>query len=142
MRIKLFEDFSDENKIINDIDDIFVEMRDSGLNYLVSKEGQDISISIYRHISRNAIIDLELLKNCVEMTKEYLSDLGDFTEFYRFGFCWTTDENSQNKSRITLEYTSFPINLDKDLRNNLFISSYKGDFYYEIDGVKIIFKQK
>jgi hypothetical protein len=109
-------------------------------NYLVSKEGQDISISIYRHRSRNAIIDLELLENCVEMTKEYLSDLGDFTEFYRFGFVWGTKGDNLN-SRSNLEYNSFPTNLEEDLRNQTFISSYQGDFYYEIEGVKIVFKR-
>jgi hypothetical protein len=137
-----------DSKIVDDIEDIFVEMHDSGLNYLVSKEGQDISIGIYRHRTMSAVIDLELLKDCVEMTRDYLSGLGDFTEFYRFGYVWNTDSQDSlrgldsSKSRNTLEYNSFPTNLEEDLRNQTFISSYQGDFYYEINGVKIVFKKK
>lgn len=148
-----------DSKIVDDIEDIFVEMHDSGLNYLVSKEGQDISIGIYRHRTMTAVIDLELLKDCVEMTRDYLSGLGDFTEFYRFGYVWNTDSQDSlrgldsSKSRNTLEYNSFPTNLEEDLRNKTFIGSsfltvsqFYGesqiDFNYEIDGVKIVFKKK
>ena len=83
----------DYDKVIDDINDIFVEMWDSDLthviNYvpsgLVFLEGHDaINISIQK--KKNSVIDLDLLRDCVEATADYLSDLGDFTQFYRFGY--------------------------------------------------------
>mgnify|MGYP003479120752 CR=1 FL=1 len=56
-----------DSKIVDDIDDIFVEMWDSGLTHLVSKDGKFIHISILK--KSNIDIDFDLLKDCVEMTK-------------------------------------------------------------------------
>ena len=139
----------DIDKVIEDITDMFVELKDVGINYLVSKEdpyltvkGQD-GIGIILHKNRNdATIDLELVKDCVEMAKDYLSGLFDFTEFYRFGFVWSTSPDSPKGSRSSLECNSFPDDLTKDIRKDLFVSSYQGGFYYELEGIKIVFIQK
>jgi hypothetical protein len=133
-----------DNKIIDDITDMFVELKDSGLNYLVSIHDNKVHIII--HKKYDVIIDLELVRDCVEMAKDYLSGLGDFTEFYRFGFVWSSNPDSPKVNRSSLEYTSFPDDLGKDFdfnaRNNLFVSNYPGDLYFEVDGIKIIFTQK
>lgn len=146
---KLNESLDIDDKVIEDITDMFVELKDAGINYLVSKEdpyltvkGQD-GIGIILHKNRNdATIDLELVKDCVEMAKDYLSGLFDFTEFYRFGFVWSTSPDSPKGSRSSFECNSFPDDLTKDIRKDLFTSSYQGGFYYELDGIKIVFKQK
>lgn len=146
---KVTESLDIDDKVIEDITDMFVELKDAGINYLVSKEdpyltvkGQD-GIGIILHKNRNdATIDLELVRDCVEMTKDYLSGLFDFTEFYRFGFVWSTSPDSPKGSRSSLECNSFPDDLTKDIRKDLFASSYQGGFYYELEGIKIIFIQK
>jgi hypothetical protein len=138
-----------DDKVIENIMDMFVELKDAGINYLVSKEdpyltvkGQD-GIGIILHKNRNdATIDLELVKDCVEMAKDYLSVLFDFTEFYRFGFVWSTSPDSPKGSRSSFECNSFPDDLTKDIRKDLFASSYQGGFYYELEGIKIVFKKK
>ncbi len=140
-----------DDKVIEDITDMFVELKDAGINYLVSKEdsvkGEDglmpMKIGIILHKNRNdATIDLELVRDCVEMTKDYLSGLFDFTEFYRFGFVWSTSPDSPKGSRSSLECNSFPDDLTKDIRKDLFVSSYQGGFYYDLEGIKIVFIQK
>ena len=146
---KVTESLDIDDKVIEDITDMFVELKDAGINYLVSKEdpyltvkGQD-GIGIILHKNRNdATIDLELVRDCVEMTKDYLSGLFDFTEFYRFGFVWSTSPDSPKGSRSSLECNSFPDDLTKDIRKDLFVSSYQGGFYYELEGIKIVFIQK
>jgi hypothetical protein len=151
---KLNESLDIDDKVIEDITDMFVELKDAGINYLVSKEdpyltvkGQD-GIGIILHKNRNdATIDLELVKDCVEMAKDYLSVLFDFTEFYRFGFVWSTSPDSPKGSRSSFECNSFPDDLTKDIRKDLFASSYlrmkcQGGFYYELEGIKIVFIQK
>jgi hypothetical protein len=146
---KVTESLDIDDKVIEDITDMFVELKDAGINYLVSKEdpyltvkGQD-GIGIILHKNRNdATIDLELVRDCVEMTKDYLSGLFDFTEFYRFGFVWSTSPDSPKGSRSSLECNSFPDDLTKDIRKDLFVSSYQGGFYYDLEGIKIVFIQK
>jgi hypothetical protein len=146
---KLNESLDIDDKVIEDITDMFVELKDAGINYLVSKEdpyltvkGQD-GIGIILHKNRNdATIDLELVKDCVEMAKDYLSGLFDFKEFYRFGFVWSTSPDSPKGSRSSFECNSFPDDLTKDIRKDLFASSYQGGFYYELEGIKIVFIQK
>ena len=146
---KTNESLDIDDKVIEDITDMFVELKDAGINYLVSKEdpyltvkGQD-GIGIILHKNRNdATIDLELVRDCVEMTKDYLSGLFDFTEFYRFGFVWSTSPDLPKGSRSSLECNSFPDDLTKDIRKDLFVSSYQGGFYYELEGIKIVFIQK
>ena len=142
------EDDIDYGKVIDDIDDIFVEMWDSGLNYLISKEGNDgIGIGIYKK-KRNVVIDLDLLRDCVESTIEYLSDLGDFSQFYRFGYVWegvntrmTNNGPVDNLStkRDNIEYSSFPYNFIDDVQNK---HALEHRFDYVLEGVKIVFKKK
>jgi hypothetical protein len=139
----------DYGKAIDDIDDIFVEMWDSGLNYLISKEGQDgIGIGIYKK-KKNVVIDLDLLRDCVEATIEYLSDLGDFTQFYRFGYVWEgvntkisnqgNEVNYKSTKRDNIEYSSFPYNFIDDVQNK---HALEHRFDYELEGIKIVFKKK
>ena len=138
----------DYGKVIDDIDDIFVEMWDSGLKYLISKEGQDgIGIAIYKK-KKDIVIDLDLLKDCVESTIDYLSDLGDFSQFYRFGYVservtgkMTNDGPVYTKktSRDNIEYSSFPYNFIDDVENK---HALEHRFDYEIEGIKIVFKKK
>ena len=142
------EDDIDYGKVIDDIDDIFVEMWDSGLKYLISKEGNDgIGIAIYNK-KKNVVIDLDLLRDCVESTIEYLSDLGDFSQFYRFGYVservtarMTNDGPVYDKkqSRDNIEYSSFPYNFIDDVENK---HALEHRFDYELEGVKIVFKKK
>ena len=135
-----------DSKIVDDIDDIFVEMWDSGLIHLVSKDGKNINISILK--KKGTVIDFELLKDCVEMTKDYLSELGDFTEFYRFGYVSkrvTTSMtnngqvNTEVKTRNNIEYSSFPYDFNSDVENK-HVLEYSFD--YELEGIKIVFSFK
>ena len=146
MRIKLFESFiTDTNykdKIVSDITDMFIELKDAGLTCLVSmQDNSTVDIAIYKK-KRDISFDLDLVRDCVEMAKHYLSDLGDLTEFYRFGFVWSTSPDSPKGSRSSLECNSFPDDLTKDIRKDLFVSSYQGGFYYDLEGIKIVFIQK
>ena len=135
-----------DSKIVDDIDDIFVEMWDSGLTHLVSKDGKFIHISILK--KSNIDIDFDLLKDCVEMTKDYLSELGDFKEFYRFGYVYqvvTTRITSNRQIDTTLskrdniEYSSFPYSFNDDVINK---HALEHRFDYKLEGIKISFKQK
>lgn len=135
-----------DSKIVDDIDDIFVEMWDSGLTHLVSKDGKNINISILKKKGIN--IDFDLLKDCTQMTKDYLSELGDFTEFYRFGYlservtARMTNAGTvydKKQSRDNIEYSSFPDNWSEDVENK---HALEHRFDYELDGVKIVFKKK
>jgi hypothetical protein len=133
---KLNESSQEDSKIVDDIDDIFVEMWDSGLTHLVSKDGIFINISILKK-RRDTIIDFDLLKDCVEMTKDYLSELGNFKEFYRFGYVWEGVNKSTKRDNI--EYSSFPYSFTDDVQNK---HALEHRFDYELEGIKIRFKQK
>jgi hypothetical protein len=144
---KLNESSQEDSKIVDDIDDIFVEMWDSGLTHLVSKDGIFINISILKK-RKDTIIDFDLLKDCVEMTKDYLSELGNFKEFYRFGYVSerVTAKMTNNgpvytkkSSRDNIEYSSFPYSFTDDVQNK---HALEHRFDYEIEGIKIRFKQK
>jgi len=122
-------------------------MWDSGLTHLVSKDGNVINISILKKKDIN--IDFDLLKDCVEMTKDYLSELGDFTEFYRFGYVWErvntkisnqgNEVNYKSTKRDNIEYSSFPYSFTDDVENK---HALEHRFDYELEGIKIVFKKK
>jgi hypothetical protein len=145
---KLNESSQEDSKIVDDIDDIFVEMWDSGLTHLVSKDGIFINISILKK-RKDTIIDFDLLKDCVEMTKDYLSELGNFKEFYRFGYVWEevntkisnqgNEVNYKSTKRDNIEYSSFPYSFTDDVQNK---HALEHRFDYELEGIKIRFKQK
>ena len=145
----------DYDKVIDDINDIFVEMWDSDLthviNYvpsgLVFLEGHDaINISIQK--KKNSVIDLDLLRDCVESTADYLSDLGDFTQFYRFGYvservtARMTNNGAvydKHQTRNNIEYSSFPDNFNEDVENK---HALEHRFDYVLEGIKIVFQNE
>ena len=84
MRIKLFESFNDENKIKSDIEDIFVELCDSGFNlqvktwskndwrlrYKASYRGSYITIDIERNDKQ--LFECNILEEYDLMLRDYL----------------------------------------------------------------------
>lgn len=75
MRIKLFEGFSDENKIKSDIKDIFVELIDSGfdLNVITYFTKHQYYVNIQR-IDKE-LFDVDIIKEYDLMLKDYLQDV-------------------------------------------------------------------
>lgn len=138
-----------KDKIVEDITDMFIELKDAGLNYLVSmQDNSTVDITIFNMKSVN-VIDLDLVRDCVEMAKDYLSSLGNFTEFYRFAYRyeWVTTRMTLNggpvddksSSRENIEYSSFPDDFIADVENK---HALKYRFDYKFDGIKIIFSFK
>jgi hypothetical protein len=86
MRIKLFESFTDENKVKSDIEDIFVELCDSGFNlqvktwekddwklrYKASYRGSYITIDIERNDKQ--LFECSILEEYDLMLRDYLDD--------------------------------------------------------------------
>jgi hypothetical protein len=136
-----------KDKIVDDITDMFIELKDAGLNYLVSmQDNSTVDITIYKK-KRDVNFDLDLVRDCAEMTKDYLSDLGDVTEFYRFGYVservtaiMANDGTVYTKKtgRDNIEYSSFPDNWSEDVENK----HGSGFVEYELEGIKIVFKKK
>jgi hypothetical protein len=137
-----------KDKIVDDITDMFIELKDAGLNYLVSmQDNSTVDIAIYKK-KKDVNFDLDLVRDCAEMTKDYLSDLGDVKEFYRFGYVservtgkMTNDVPVYTKKtgRDNIEYSSFPDNWSEDVENK---HALEHRFDYELEGIKIVFKQK
>jgi uncharacterized protein (UPF0335 family) len=75
MRIKLFESFSDENKIKSDIKDIFVELCDSGfdLNVITYFTEHQYYVNIQR--IDNYLFDVDIIKEYDLMLRDYLQDV-------------------------------------------------------------------
>jgi uncharacterized protein (UPF0335 family) len=75
MRIKLFESFSDENKIKSDIKDIFVELIDSGfdLNVITYFTKHQYYVNIQR-IDKE-LFDVDIIKEYDLMLRDYLQDV-------------------------------------------------------------------
>ena len=68
MRIKLFENFSDENKFKSDIEDIFVELCDSGFNLQVKTWTKNTDVIIppwvhYKPSYRGAYTTIDIERN-------------------------------------------------------------------------------
>lgn len=63
MRIKLFESFTDENKVKSDIEDIFVELCDSGFNLLVNTWEKDAWKLRYKASYRGAYTTIDIERN-------------------------------------------------------------------------------
>lgn len=63
MRIKLFENFSNENKVKSDIEDIFVELCDSGFNLLVNTWEKDAWKLRYKASYRGAYTTIDIERN-------------------------------------------------------------------------------
>jgi len=137
-----------KDKIVEDITDMFIELKDAGLNCLVSmQDNSTIDIAIYKK-KKDVNFDLDLVRDCVEMAKHYLSDLGDVKEFYRFGYVservtarMTNDGPIYTKKtgRDNIEYSSFPDNWSEDVENK---HALEHRFDYELEGIKIVFKKK
>ena len=82
MRIKLFENFSDENKFKSDIEDIFVELCDSGFDLNVSenwytKNKYHAPLVYYVNIQRidKELFDVDIIKEYDLMLRDYLEDV-------------------------------------------------------------------
>ena len=75
MRIKLFENFSDENKFKSDIEDIFVELIDSGfdLNVITYFTKHQYYVDIQR-IDKE-LFDVDIIKEYDLMLRDYLEDV-------------------------------------------------------------------
>jgi uncharacterized protein (UPF0335 family) len=75
MRIKLFESFSDENKIKSDIKDIFVEFIDSGfdVNVITYFTKHQYYVNIQR-IDKE-LFDVDIIKEYDLMLRDYLQDV-------------------------------------------------------------------
>jgi uncharacterized protein (UPF0335 family) len=75
MRIKLFESFTDENKIKSDIKDIFVELIDSGfdLNVITYFTKHQYYVNIQR-IDKE-LFDVDIIKEYDLMLRDYLEDV-------------------------------------------------------------------
>jgi uncharacterized protein (UPF0335 family) len=75
MRIKLFESFSDENKIKSDIKDIFVELCDSGfdVNVITYFTEHQYYVNIQR--IDNYLFDVDIIKEYDLMLRDYLQDV-------------------------------------------------------------------
>lgn len=136
---------SDRQKALADVTDMFIELNDSGINYTVSTlKSNTLDITIFNK-KRNDVIDLDLVRDCVEMAKDYLSSLGNFTEFYRFGYRWdgvTTRMTNAgpiddlSTKRDSIEYSSFPYDFIADVENK---HSLVHRFDYVLEGIKIVF---
>jgi len=140
---------SDRQKALADVTDMFIELNDSGINYTVSTlKSNTLDITIFNK-KRNDVIDLDLVRDCVEMAKDYLSSLGNFTEFYRFGYRyeWVTTRmtfnagpvDDKSSSRENIEYSSFPDDFNADVENK---HALKYRFDYVLEGIKIVFSFK
>ena len=75
MRIKLFESFTDENKVKSDIKDIFVELIDSGfdLNVITYFTKHHYYVNIQR-IDKE-LFDVNIIKEYDLMLRDYLEDV-------------------------------------------------------------------
>ena len=139
---------SDRQKALADVTDMFIELNDSGINYTVSTlKSNTLDITIFNK-KRNDVIDLDLVRDCVEMAKDYLSSLGNFTEFYRFGYRWdgvTTRMTNAgpvddlSTKRDSIEYSSFPDDFFADVESK---HSLVHRFDYVLEGIKIVFSFK
>lgn len=139
---------SDRQKALADVADMFIELNDSGINYTVSTlNSNTLDITIFNK-KRNDVIDLDLVRDCVEMAKDYLSSLGNFTEFYRFGYRWdgvTTRMTNAgpvddlSTKRDSIEYSSFPDDFFADVESK---HSLVHRFDYVLEGIKIVFSFK
>jgi uncharacterized protein (UPF0335 family) len=75
MRIKLFESFSDVNKIKSDIKDIFVELCDSGfdVNVITYFRKNQYYVNIQRIDKK--LFDVDIIEEHDLMLKDYLQDI-------------------------------------------------------------------
>lgn len=136
---------SERQKALAEVTDMFIELKDSGINYTVSTlNSNTLDVTIF-NLKRGNVIDLDLVRDCVEMAKDYLSSLGNFTEFYRFGYRWdgvTTRMtnagpiNDLSTKRDSIEYSSFPYDFIADVENK---HSLVHRFDYVLEGIKIVF---
>jgi hypothetical protein len=80
MRIKMYEDFTDKSdkveKIRQDLEDIFVELRDDNYSVKVNALQYDITPNTHYEVIlvRNSGIDFDELSEYVMMFKDYLND--------------------------------------------------------------------
>jgi uncharacterized protein (UPF0335 family) len=75
MRIKLFESFSDENKIKSDIKDIFVELIDSGFDVNVITYFTKNQYYVTIHRIDKELFDVDIIKEYDLMLRDYLQDV-------------------------------------------------------------------
>jgi hypothetical protein len=117
MRIKLFENFIDENKVKSDIEDIFVELCDSGFNLIVKtweKSDWKLFITIYYKacfrgssitidIERNdkQLFECNILEEYDLMLRDYLDDV---LPGYKIEYLFFSNNRGHDTSVYTKEY--------------------------------------
>jgi hypothetical protein len=102
--IKLYEDFTDKSdkveKIRQDLEDIFVELRDDNYSVKVNALVYDITPNTHYEVIlvRNSGIDLDGLSEYVMMFKDYLND-------YRYeNMKWHSWSLGHSKYRVDLDF--------------------------------------
>jgi len=104
MRIKMYEDFTDKSdkveKVRQDLEDIFVELRDDNYSVKVNAFQYDITPNTHYEVIlvRNSGIDLDGLSEYVMMFKDYLND-------YRYeNMKWHSWSLGHSKYRVDLDF--------------------------------------
>jgi hypothetical protein len=104
MRIKMYEDFTDKSikveKIRQDLEDIFVELRDDKYSVKVNALQYDITPNTHYEVIlvRNSGIDFDGLSEYVMMFKDYLND-------YKYeNMKWHSWSLGHSKYRVDLDF--------------------------------------
>jgi hypothetical protein len=146
---KLNESSQEDDKIVKEIDDMFIELKDHGFTYLCriqDVDGKKEFDMISHSVGSTKYFDLNWIEDSVDMLRDYLSDyFGDFTEIYRVGYK-IEDSNGQYKVG-TIDYDNFIdciSDVDSDIDSLIEPLEKVGwnNYLYHLSGIKIIITQK
>jgi hypothetical protein len=119
INIKLFEDFTDKSvkveKIRQDLEDIFVELRDDNYSVKVNALQYDITPNTHYEVIlvRNSGIDLDGLSEYVMMFKDYLS------EYEYENMKWHSWSLGHSKYRVDLDFDEIEQNRLRNFPNTM-----------------------
>jgi hypothetical protein len=146
---KLNESSQEDDKIVKEIDDMFIELKDHGFTYLCriqDVDGKKEFDMISHSVGSTKYFDLNWIEDSVDMLRDYLSGyFGDFTEIYRVGYK-IEDSNGQYKVG-TIDYDNFIdciSDVDSDIDSLIEPLEKVGwnNCLYHLSGIKIIITQK
>jgi hypothetical protein len=145
---KLNESSQEDDKIVKEIDDMFIELKDHGFTYLCriqDVDGKKEFDMISHSVGSTKYFDLNWIEDSVDMLRDYLSDyFGDFTEIYRVGY---KIEDSNQYKVGTIDYDNFIdciSDVDSDIDSLIEPLEKVGwnNCLYHLSGIKIIITQK
>lgn len=146
---KVNESSQEDDKIVRQIDDMFIDLKDHGFTYLCriqDVDGKKEFDMISHSVGSTKYFDLNWIEDSVDMLRDYLSDyFGDFTEIYRVGY---KIEDSQGQYKIgIIDYNNFidcMSDTDSDIDSLIEPLEKVGwnNCLYHLDGIKIIIRQK